>query len=83
MIMRNGKTAAGWRMDEVNDDSPSALGMLLNPFAIVPKQENAERIEIAFQLLAELSKIVTKDDSTVAAWVQVHRPEIDRVVGRP
>lgn len=81
MIMRNGKTSAGWRMDEVNDESPVGMGMLMNPFAIVPKQENAERIEIAFQLLTDLKAVVMKDDATVAAWVQAHRTEIDKVVG--
>lgn len=82
MITRNGKTPAGWRMDEVNEDSPGGLGMLMNPFAIVPKQENAERIEIAFRLLGELKEIYKKDDASVALWVQEHRPEIDQVVGK-
>lgn len=56
MIMRNGKTAAGWRLDEVKADMPVGMEMLMNPFAIVPKEENAERIVKAFEALESLER---------------------------
>lgn len=50
MIMKNGKTGAGWRLDEVTEDGPTGMGMLMNPFAIVPKAENADRVIKAFEV---------------------------------
>jgi len=50
MIMRNGKTAAGWRLDEISGDMAGGMEMLMNPFAIVPKEKNVERIVKAFEV---------------------------------
>lgn len=55
MIVRNGKTAAGWRLDEIKADMAVGMDMLMNPFAIVPKEENAERIVKAFAALATIA----------------------------
>lgn len=56
MIVRNGKAGAGWRLDEVSEDMATGMEMLMNPFAIVPKEENAERIVNAFAQRDELLK---------------------------
>jgi hypothetical protein len=50
MIVRNGKTAVGWRLDEITEAGPVGMEMLMNPFAIVPKEENAERVVKAFEI---------------------------------
>lgn len=75
MIMRNGKAAAGWRLDEITEGGPVGVGMLMNPFAIVPKEENADRIVKAFGLLYE--------------WLQVQpavpsdfRSRVEEVLGK-
>lgn len=41
--MKNGKTAAGWRIDD-SDPNRSGIGFLLTPTAIVPDDANAEFI---------------------------------------
>jgi len=87
MIMRNGKTPAGWRMDEVNESSPSGLGMLMNPFAIVPQQENAERIETAFEILGDVKKLQEIEDrqalgARLMDWFDRNKANVDKVVGK-
>ena len=54
MIVRNGRAGAGWRLDEVKEGMASGMEMLMNPFAIVPKEENADRIVAAFEQRDEL-----------------------------
>lgn len=61
MISVNGKTNMGFRLDEVTEDGPVGMEMLMNPFAIVPKKENADRIELAFRLLENLKTTMKKD----------------------
>lgn len=56
MITVNGKTGAGWRLDEVTEDGPVGMEMLMNPFAIVPKKENADRIVAAFDAMENKGK---------------------------
>ena len=84
MIMRNGKTNIGWRMDEVTEKGPVGMDMLSNPFAIVPDKENAERIELAFELLTDLKKIVEKGGTLpLESWLGSKKVQIDKVVGTP
>jgi hypothetical protein len=83
MISINGKTGAGWRMDEVTEHGPVGLEMLANPFAIVPKKENADRIELAFRLLGGLKRRAENraDNTAILAWFQEIEAELAKVVG--
>jgi hypothetical protein len=58
--MRNGKTAAGWRIDDC-DPEKVGMAMILNPVAIVPGDANAEFIAEArddvTRLIAEVRRL--------------------------
>lgn len=82
MIVRNGKTPIGWRLDEVGEESLGGRGFLENPFAIVPKEENAERIKRAFELLAEWRRTPFFDSREAwERWVDDFGARVDRVLG--
>ena len=88
MIMKNGKIAAGWRLDEVTEGGPVGMAMLLNPFAIVPKDENADRIELAFELAQRLHDLNVIADQTERAarlgdFLERRKADIARVAGKP
>jgi hypothetical protein len=76
----------GWRMDEMTASGPVGLEMLANPFAIVPKEQNAERIELAFRLLGSMKNLMEGKDKTtwgawMADWFGDHKDEVAKVVG--
>jgi hypothetical protein len=80
MIMVNGKTAVGYRLDEVTADGPVGMEMLMNPFAIVPKLENAQRVALAFQLLEEwLNTPFFETREQWEKWVAEFRPKVESV----
>lgn len=82
MITRNGKTQLGWRLDELKEDGPVGMDFLTNPFAIVPKEENAERIEDAFALLSEWRKTPFFDSREAwEGWVAEFGARVDKVLG--
>lgn len=73
-------------MDELTEHGPVGLEMMANPFAIVPKKENADRIELAFRLLAGVKDLMNGKDDTVRGaflrdWFVDHEAEIGKVVG--
>jgi len=81
MLVRNGKTPLGWRLDELSEENVG-IGMLLNPFAIVPKQENADRIVAAFDLLKEWTQTpFFEKREDWEAWVKVFRAKVDILLG--
>ena len=51
--MRNGKAAIGWRLDSINEGTVG-LGYLMNPAAIVPKEEDADFVALARTELPKL-----------------------------
>lgn len=81
MIMINGKSQIGWRLDEVTEDMAGGMEMLMNPFAIVPKLENAERVQKAFALLKEwLNTPFFGTKEEWEKWVAEFRPKVLAVV---
>ena len=83
MIMVNGKSQIGWRLDEVTGDMAGGMEMLMNPFAIAPKEENAKRVVEAFRLLREWLDVplfATKEEWE--KWVAEFRPRVEAVVGK-
>jgi len=50
MIVLNGKVPLGWRLDDLAEQKVG-IDFINNPFAIVPKREDAERIVAAFTSL--------------------------------
>jgi hypothetical protein len=53
MIIRNGKSDFGWRLDDLSSGK-AGIAMLMAPFAIVPDEKDADRIVKAFEVLPEL-----------------------------
>lgn len=49
MIMRNGRTSVGWRLDDCGEGMKTGFDLLMNPFAIVPDDKNADAIVSAFE----------------------------------
>ncbi len=79
MIMLNGQTTQGfWRLDEVRADGPVGMDFLMNPFALVPKQENAERIVQVFRLLREwMDTPFFEKKEDFDKWKEQFRPRVE------
>lgn len=83
MIMRNGKAAAGWRLDELRADMPTGMAFIAAPFAIVPDERNAERIQKAFSLLREwMDTPFFETRPEFDKWVAEFRPKVEAVISR-
>ncbi len=56
----NGKTAAGWRIDSINPQGMSGFDHIMNPVAIVPKEDDAKLIILAPKLLKQRDELLAK-----------------------
>jgi hypothetical protein len=86
VITLNGRTGAGWRLDEIGGlasaDGPAGMDFLMHPFAIAPDKKNADRIISAFNLLGEWRQrpnFATPEDQVV--WEKSFMDRIAQVTG--
>jgi hypothetical protein len=71
--MRNGKTAAGWRIDDT-DPNRVGLAFLLTPTAVVPGDRNAEFIAEARD---DVPRLVSEIRRLKAELIKAYEP-VDR-----
>jgi hypothetical protein len=71
--MRNGKTDAGWRIDD-SDPEKVGMWMLLNPVGIVPKDANADFIAEARE---DVPRLVAEIRRLKAELIKAYEP-VDR-----
>ena len=56
----NGKTVAGWRIDSINPSGKSGFDHIMNPVAIVPREDDAKLIILAPELLKQRDELLKK-----------------------